>query len=144
MMASRLKTLLLYSLLFISGYVLGRLPYSRISVIGLNSPEFVKTIAHIQLDSGDYRMVYVDTENDIAYYEVLDEQIKQITVGTEITDIHGGKGVVKETTPFGFIMECDTILMRSGESGKPVLHDSNVIGYVSEAVSDSLMYCIWK
>jgi hypothetical protein len=107
------------------------------------SPDVIKTVAHITLDSEKYELIYEDDDNDIAYYRVLDRD-NLVSVGDTVYTINGDETTVTATDVYGFYVEYNEVFY-PGMSGSVIINSTgNSVGYVSRLDNSEFVYCIWN
>ena len=104
--------------------------------------DIVKTVAHLDLDSEEYELIYSDTENDIAYYRYVGERT-HIHEGDVVYNSKGVESTVTATNVYGFYITYNDSFT-TGMSGTVVFNsDNEPVGYVSSNYGNTYVYCIW-
>lgn len=107
-----------------------------------DTSDIIKTVAHITLDDKLFEQIYVDYDNDIAYYRYIGER-DLVKVGDTVTIEDGNTSEVTDVTYPGFLIKANNDF-HTGNSGMAVFNDKGVIiGYVSSLINDEV-YCIWR
>lgn len=119
---------------------------SKPSTVTLDNADgdLFKTVAHIDLSSrSDLKLVYTDTENDIAYYCWINNK-NNIEVGTTVYLYDNTECYVTYTDAYGFGFKGDVKVLE-GLSGTAVRNaEGNQLGYVSRLLNTGEIYCIWS
>lgn len=105
--------------------------------------DIIKTVAHIELSSNDYELIYRNTEEDIAYYRYVGER-NLLAIGDIVRLYNGDEFIVTSISRNGFTISGDSTLLM-GVSGSAVLDsEGNQIGYVSTMYDSGDVFCIWS
>lgn len=105
--------------------------------------DLYKTVAHVDLSDVPYlELVYVDSDNDVAYYRYIGER-SLINIGDEVLTVYNDVCTVTSTDCQGFTIDCPTGI-DAGMSGTAIRDSDGVqIGYVSKRLSDGTVRCIY-
>ena len=107
---------------------------------------YYKFISHLNLNSA-WVNIYRDPENDIAYYTVSSDMtdFTMPVKNEEVTFMGGDTGTIEEMSPNGFNVKVEKDVPKHGMSGTPCFNSNGeVIGYVSAAIGQTHIYCIWR
>lgn len=105
--------------------------------------DIVRTVAHLVVEDANYKLIYKDTETDVAYYQW--QGSREMTTKDSIVYLYdNSEGVVLSTSINGFTAKFETATYK-GLSGMAVLdEDRNQIGYISQVFDDGSVFCIWS
>lgn len=105
--------------------------------------DLYKTVAHVDLSSiEDLELVYVDNENDVAYYRYIGER-NVVNIGDEVLTVYNETCTVTSMDCQGFTIDCPTGI-DAGMSGTAIRDADGVqIGFISKRLSDGTVRCIY-
>ena len=105
--------------------------------------DLYKTVAHVDLSDVPYlELVYVDSDNDVAYYRYIGER-SLINIGDEVLTVYNDTCTVTSTDCQGFTIDCPTGI-DAGMSGTAIRDlDGTQIGFISKRLSDGTVRCIY-
>lgn len=106
--------------------------------------DLYKTVAHIDLSyRDDLQLVYVDNENDLAYYMYLTDK-RNLSIGDKVYLNTGIECTVSYIDAYGFAFTSDAYAYQ-GLSGTAVRDvKGNQLGYISRTLNEDEIYCIWS
>ena len=102
-----------------------------------------KTVGHIKVSNPDMKLVYLDEDNDVAYYMYIGDNTT-LKPGDKVTTVNADTVTVTGCDVYGFYVDKPE-LFTTGMSGTSILDvDGNTVGYVSKIIASKSVYCIWK
>ena len=105
--------------------------------------EYMKTVAHLEVDETLWECISIDYDEDIAYYHYIGDK-KLLKTGDIVTNTFGKESSVIDTNANGFRIEYSSEYV-SGMSGQNVYdEEGNPVGIISTIVYDEYVYCIWN
>lgn len=105
--------------------------------------EYMKTVAHLEVDETLWECIFIDYDEDIAYYHYIGDK-KLLKAGDTVTNTFGKESSVIDTNANGFRIEYSSEYV-SGMSGQNVYdEEGNPVGIISTIVYDEYVYCIWN
>lgn len=109
-----------------------------------STSDILKTVAHVDLSyREDLKQVYVDVENDVAYYIYLNKT-RNLSLGDTVYLMDGSECTVTYIDAFGFAFKSDSTLTQ-GLSGTAIRNANGVqLGYISKRLNTDEIYCIWS
>ena len=144
-MAIALIILVAWSWFVVGNYIIPQLESNKnvsIEVVG-GSSDVIKTVAHIPLDERKYKLIYKDTDNDIAYYMVLDTS-RALSIGDTVITSNGDETTVRAVDVYGFYVDYNDVFY-PGMSGTVIRDEyGESVGYVSKLIDSDSVYCIWN
>lgn len=94
-----------------------------------------------------WKLISADAATDTAYY-IVDKDALCFTmpeINDEVTFYTDFSGVINDITTAGFSVKITRGQIIYGMSGMPVYNaDNEVIGYISAAANNDVLFCIWR
>ena len=139
--AQLVSLIILLPVTFIFGYIMGIDPNPKQEVVYY---PYYTSVAHTE--KGDaWELVKEDLETDTAYYIINEPLVQNLQVGDELFFTTGAIGILQEISPNGFTLKVDSSNIWAGLSGSPIYNErEEVVGYVSSAIGNYGIYCIWR
>lgn len=103
--------------------------------------DVIKTVDHVVMPE-DFKQIYSDAENDIAYYIYTGDR-GLAKAGDTVLTVNGDKTTIINCTSAGFTVESPELFV-TGMSGSAILNEEgDTIGYVS-MIFDNKVFCVWR
>ena len=105
----------------------------------------VTWVAHVPNTFDDMELVYVDYENDIAYYKYVGDKVTP-EVGDTLRLYDGTAVTVTSLSDMYFTIKSDDpSVFYTGLSNTPVQWENGtVVGYISTLMDNGQVKCIWR
>lgn len=105
--------------------------------------DIIKTVAHVDVENDNLKLLHRDVVNDIAYYQFVG--VRDICeIGDTVHLYDGTEFTISSTSINGFNLTGNEPVT-TGMSGMAILdEEANQIGYVSSLLPTGEIYCIWS
>lgn len=108
-----------------------------------STEDLYKTVGHLKVDNPDMKLVYLDEDNDIAYYMYIGKD-KLLKPEDKVYTQDNNEVTVTGCDVYGFYVDKPE-LFTTGMSGTSISNlDGETVGYVSKIIASKRVYCIWK